>query len=101
MNHEDRQKVLFSSLVLMFHAAAMQQLGKVKNPITDKVEQNLEQAQMSIDMLDMLRLKTKGNLSAEEERLLNTTLQELKLNYVEEVDKSQMAKSSNEKKEPS
>jgi hypothetical protein len=88
MNQDDRRKVLFSSLVLMFHAAAMQQMGKVKNPVTDKIERDLEQAQMSIDMLDMLAEKTKGNLSDDEDRLLKRTIQELKLNYVDETAKT-------------
>jgi hypothetical protein len=85
--NEDREKILFSSLVLMFHAAGMQQLGKVKNPITDNIERDLEQAQMSIDMLDMLAAKTKGHLAPEEEQLLKTMTQELKLNYVDEASK--------------
>ncbi len=86
MNSE-KNSALFFSLVMTFHAAAMQQMGKVKHPISDKIERDLEQAQMSIDLLDMLQSKTQGNLSEEEARLLGNILQELKLNYVDEAAK--------------
>ncbi len=86
---EDKQKheIMFTQLVLMFHTAAMQQMGKLKNPLTDAVERNLEAAQNSIDLLDMLKEKTRGNLSADENRLLLQVIQELKLNYVDEAGK--------------
>ena len=89
MTQEEKKTALLGGLLLMIHSAAMQQMGKVKNPITDKVERDLEQAQMSIDMLDMIAEKTKGNLSDDEAKLLKTLLQELKLNYVDEAAKSQ------------
>ena len=84
---EEHQKVqlLFTQLVLMFHAACVQHLGKMKNPITDKLEKDLAAAQSTIDMLDMLHQKTKGNLSAEEEQLLTQVISELKLTYVQEA----------------
>jgi len=65
----------------------MQALGKLKNPVTDKIERNMEQAQHSIDMLIMLRDKTKGNLSAQENSLLTGMLSELQLNFVDESNK--------------
>ena len=94
MTTDEKHEALFAGLVMMFHAAAMQQMGKVKNPATDKLERNLEQAQMSIDMLDMLQLKMRGNMTAEEERLLKNALQDLKLNYVDEVGKDQTPQAS-------
>jgi hypothetical protein len=72
----------------MFHTAAMQQLGKLKNPLTETIERDLQAAQNSIDLLDMLRVKTKGNLGQEESRLLTQVLQELRLNYVDEARKA-------------
>jgi len=89
MTPDEKNTSLFSGLVLMIHAAAMQQMGKVKNPATDKVERNLEQAQMSIDMLDMIAAKTKGNLTKDEDQFLQRLTHELKLNYVDEKHKSQ------------
>ncbi len=87
MEDKQKQEIMFTQLVLMFHTAAMQQMGKLKSPLTDTLERNLEAAQNSIDLLDMLREKTKGNLSAEESRLLLQVIQELKLNYVDEAGK--------------
>jgi hypothetical protein len=89
MDPQQKQQLFFAQLVMVFHAAALQQMGKVKNPLTDKVERDLAAAQSSIDILDMLKEKTKGNLTAEEERMLKDVLMELKLNYVDEVKKVQ------------
>jgi hypothetical protein len=84
MDSEKKYQMLFTQLIVMFHAATMQQLGKVKHPVTDKIEKNLEAAENTIDILDMLQVKTKGNLAADEEMLLTQILQELKLAFVQE-----------------
>ncbi len=94
---EDKDGVLFAQLVMTFQAAAWQQMGKIKNPLTDKIERNLDQARYSIDILEMLRNKTKGNLSEEETRFLNHVISELQLNFVDEVTKEQKAKQAQEK----
>jgi hypothetical protein len=83
----EQQDALFVNLVLIFQNAAMQQMGKIANPMTGKIERSLEQARFSIDMIDMLRSKTRGNLSSDLERLLDTTLTNLRMNYVDEVNK--------------
>ncbi len=87
MTNEEKNTALFGSLVLMFQAAAMQQMGKMKNSMTDKIERDMEQAQLSIDMLDMISVKMKGNLNGEESKYLSNVLKELKLNYVDEQSK--------------
>ncbi len=87
MDTVEKNEMMFVQLVSMFQAAALQQMGKMKNPATDKVERNMEQAQLSIDLIDMLKEKTKGNRSPDEERFLSGVLQDLKLNYVDELAK--------------
>ena len=87
MSTNEQHEVLFNQLVAMFHFAALQQMGKLKNPMTDKIERDLQQAQISIDMLDMLHAKMNGNLSAGEEKMFAGVLQELRLNYVDEASK--------------
>ena len=87
MTTSEKNSALFTQLILIFHTAAMQHLGKIKNPLTDKIERSLVHAQSAIDMLDMLKERTKGNLSTEEERFLSMVLQELKLNYLDEKNK--------------
>ena len=58
-------------------------LGEIPNPITNQVEKNLKQAKFLIDTLIILRDKTKGNLSKEEDDLLNGSIYELQLRYVD------------------
>ena len=95
---EQKQQALFMQLVLMFHQAAWYQLGKVPNPMTNKVERDLEQARMSIDMLDMLKARTQGKLSEDESRVLEQVLRELKLNFVDESDKEKKEKEEQKEK---
>jgi len=83
----DINKVLFMHLVSMLAMSAIQQMGKLVDPGTGKAEINLEAAQATIDMLDMLEARTRGNLDAEETRLLKDTLMSLKMNYVESQDR--------------
>jgi hypothetical protein len=87
MTQSDKDSALLMNLLLLFQAAAMQHMGKIKNPMTDTIERDLEQAQFAIDTLDMMANKMKGNLSPDEERLLTSILKELKLNYVDEQSK--------------
>ena len=84
MDEAEKNRVLFTQLVIMFHAATMQQLGKVKHSVTGVVGKDLPAAQATIDILDMLHARTKGNLSGEEDQLLTKILQDLKLGYVQE-----------------
>jgi len=58
-------------------------LGEMPNPITNQTEKNLKQAKFLIDTLVILRDKTKGNLSKEEDDLLNGSIYELQLRFVE------------------
>jgi hypothetical protein len=99
MNQQEKEKALFANLVMMFHSATMQHLGKVKSPLTDKVERDLDQAQLTIDILDMLSVKTKGNLSDDETHFLTNILRELKLNFVDEQSKKAQEPTEPEKKE--
>lgn len=84
---EQKHQALFMQLVLMFQQAAWSHLGKVPNPMTQKIERDLEQARMSIDMIDMLKTRTQGNLQNEEVQMLDHVLRELRLNYVDELDR--------------
>ena len=83
MSDDKQNSELFQGLVISLAAATMQHLGKTLSPVTNKIEKNLPAAQSTIDMLDMLAAKTKGNLSENEAKLLKSILAELKLNYVE------------------
>ena len=82
-SNADTNKYLFINMVTMLSITAMQQLGKLISPAVGKTKVNLEAAQATIDTLDMLSARTKGNLDNDEERLLKDTLSTLKMNYVE------------------
>jgi len=96
---EKRGEYHFVQLVLMFQTAAMQQMGKIQNPFTKKVERDLNQAKFSIDMLEMIQQKTKNNLSENEKKFLDHVLFELRMNYVDEMNKDKKEKKEEEKKE--
>jgi len=81
------ERELFIGLVQSFQAAAMQQMGKVMNPFTEKIERDMAHAKLSIEMLEMLRTRTSGNLTGQEARFLNHVLTELRLNFVAEADR--------------
>jgi hypothetical protein len=83
-NSIDRDEALFLSIIYSFHAAAMQQMGKIANPFTGKVERDLDAARGTIDVLAMFRKKTEGNLTDRESRVLTGLITELQLNYVDE-----------------
>lgn len=85
---DQQNELLFMQVVMMFQGMAMQNLGKVMNPVTNQIERNLEQAKNMIDLLGMLEAKTKGNLNENENRLLDHALYELRMNYVDEMKKA-------------
>jgi hypothetical protein len=76
---------LFLQLVAMFQFAAMQQMGKLPSPMTGKIERDLAQARISIDMLEMLSARTESHRSPRESEYLDKVLFELRMNYVEEA----------------
>ena len=82
-----KEDQLFIHLVNTFVQSAWISLGKVKNPVSDKMERNLDQATYYIDLMDMLQTKMKGNLSEWEEQYIIHSLSELKLNFIDEQKK--------------
>lgn len=83
-----RSAALFLQLVLGLSQAGMMALGKLMNPVTRKVEVNLEAARDTIDTLEAIEARTRGNLEPDEERVLRQALTDLRLNYVEERKKA-------------
>jgi hypothetical protein len=75
--------VQFEHLVMSLISSAMYQLGMAAAPGQPPPRPDLPAAQETIDLLGVLRVKTKGNLTPEEEHLLTGGLQELQLAFVE------------------
>jgi len=92
----DKDEAIFLSILYSFHAAAMQQMGKIANPFTGKVERDLDAARGTIDVLLMFRKKTDGNLSDRERRVLTNLITELQLNYVDEAKREPAAAEAEE-----
>jgi len=80
-----RDEMLFLQVISMFQVAAMQQMGKIPNPMTNEIEKDLDQAKMSVDILSMLKEKTRGNLSKREEEFLGKLVFECQMNYLDEL----------------
>lgn len=73
----------FSTLILTLTSSAQSALGVAPDPVSGKVQTNLSQAKHLIDLLGMLEVKTQGNLSQEEARLLQAVLSDLRMRFVE------------------
>ena len=96
---QDMDTVRFFSLITMFASSAYQSMGKIANPATGKAERNLDSAQGFIDILIMLKKKTSGNLSETEDKILDSTLSDLQMNFVQEKAKPEPEEKSEEKVE--
>ena len=97
MTNNEKNQILFMQFVMSLSHAGMIQLGKVINPVTSKIEKNLAEAKATIDMLIMLREKTKNNLDKTEEQFLASSISSLQLNYVDEVESEKNNKIEPEK----
>jgi hypothetical protein len=72
----------FFTFVLSLASSAFVHLGDAPHPETAKVESNLLLAKQTIDILGMLQEKTKGNLTADEDKFLDNILTDLRLRFV-------------------
>lgn len=73
----------FSTLVISIASSAIVNLGLEKNPQTNAIEKNLPVAQYSIDLLVLLREKTKNNLTESEKNYLDTIIQDLQVKFIQ------------------
>jgi hypothetical protein len=79
------EPVTFSTFVLGLSTQALLHLGEIASPLDGKVEQDLAAAKHVIDILGILREKTRSNLEPGEEHLLDSMLYDLRMRYVELV----------------
>ncbi|MBN2467382.1 MAG: DUF1844 domain-containing protein [Deltaproteobacteria bacterium] len=80
-------EVNFSSFIISLSQAALLHLGLFDNPTTKTRERNLPLAKHTIDTIALFEEKTKGNLTKDEEMLLENLLTDLRLRYVNEANK--------------
>ena len=86
----------FLVLVSIFEASGWQALGKFPNPVDGKTELNLKAAENTIEILILLREKSRNNLTADEEKYLSAAIANLQLNYAAEKEKSKTGASEKE-----
>lgn len=72
----------FSTFIMSLNASALVHLGLIDDPVSGEKVKNLSLGKQTVDMLRMLQEKTRGNLTEEEEKLLQGILYDLKIAYV-------------------
>jgi hypothetical protein len=77
------ESISFSTFIVSLGTAVLIHLGGAPNPETGQTAKDLPLARQNLDLLSMLRLKTQGNLTAEEEKLFDGLLTDLRLRFVE------------------
>ncbi len=75
-------EINFNSLILSLSTSALIQLGEIQDPQSNQPAKNLSLAKQTIDLIGMLKEKTKGNLTPDEERLLDSVLYDLRMRFV-------------------
>lgn len=80
-------EINFSTFVLSLSSSALFHFGELPDPMSNTKQRNLPMAKQTIDILGMLKEKTAGNLSADEEKLLENLLYDLRMRYVHEIKK--------------
>ena len=78
----------FSTFILGLSTQALVALGEVEHPLSKQAEPNLAAARQLIDIMTLLREKTRGNLQSDEEHLLESVLYDLRMRFVEQVRRS-------------
>jgi hypothetical protein len=77
------EPVTFSTFVLGLSTQALLHLGEIPDPVSNTTERDLGAAKHVIDILALLRDKTRSNLEPDEEALLDSMLYDLRMRYVE------------------
>jgi len=77
-------KINFSTFAVSLNASALLNLGAIEDPTTGQSSKDLAMAKQTIDILSLLEEKTKGNLSTDETKLLQSILYDLRIIYVKE-----------------
>ena len=76
-------EINFTNFIFSLSTSALIQLGEIQDPLTQQQQaKNLPLAKQTIDLIGMLKEKTKGNLTPDEERLIESALYDLRMRYV-------------------
>jgi len=94
-DNPSRDAALFIQLVAIFQDATMRQLGKLPIEPSGEIVRDLDQARTTIDLIEMLERRTRGNRTDPESQFINRVLLELRMNYVDETGRSQPEEGAN------
>lgn len=83
---EELHAARFAQMVMQLASTALVLLGRIPNPTTGKTETDLDAARLFIDQLEMLEVKTKGNLDSNEQHLLKQNLMTVRMAFVQAVE---------------
>lgn len=72
-----------STLILSIASSAAMSMGLAPNPVSGKIEKDLNLARFNIDLLTILSEKTKNNRTPDEDRFISTILQDLKMKFIQ------------------
>jgi hypothetical protein len=75
-------EINFINLIFSLSTSALIQLGEIQDPVTQQSAKNLPLAKQTIDLIGMLKEKTKGNLTSDEEKVVQNILYDLRMRYV-------------------
>ncbi len=85
MNNSQKLEANFSVLTMSIASSAVMALGLAPDPQTQKVHKDKNMAKFNIDLLMMLKDKTKGNLSKEEMQFIDSVISDLQMKFVQET----------------
>lgn len=89
-----RHDQVLLGLIFSLQAGAMQQMGKIQNPMTGEIEKDLQAARSSIDVLEMLKAKCRTDTPEDILRMLDSAVMDLQLNYMDELKKEKKAEAA-------
>jgi hypothetical protein len=75
-------EISFINLIFSLSTSALIQLGEIQDPVTQQLAKDPPLAKQTIDLIGMLKEKTKGNLTSDEEKVLENLLYDLRMRYV-------------------
>ncbi|MCE5266161.1 MAG: DUF1844 domain-containing protein [Deltaproteobacteria bacterium] len=78
-------EINFSGFIFSLSTTAMYHFGDFADPVTKEAKRNLPAAKQTIDILTIMKEKTKGNLDEDENQLLDDILYELRMRYIKEM----------------
>ena len=82
---EPLPEIDFINFIFSLSTSALIQLGEIQDPFSQTLAKNLPLAKQTIDLIGMLKEKTKGNLTPQEERVIESVLYDLRMRYVKTV----------------